>query len=116
MTSHDKLAGRCAPFLPAGSQIRQVFIGQSATNFVLIVITYLTGLTMFWIKYRAMAITPDAIYVLESSKPSAGAGVPSEGIRESVRGRGLGSAPAPAPLGCVVMMLRASVRCGGGRG
>ena len=28
---------------------------------------------MHWIKYRCVAVTPDAIYVRESSKPSGGA-------------------------------------------
>lgn len=28
---------------------------------------------MFWINYRCVAVTPDAIYVLDSSKPSGGA-------------------------------------------
>jgi len=60
------------PFLPPGSEVRQAFIGQSAPNFGVIVITYLTGLTIFWIKYRCIAVTQDAIYVMESSKPSGG--------------------------------------------
>ena len=36
-------------------------------------VTYLTGLTMFWIKYRCVVVTQDAVYVLESSKLSGGA-------------------------------------------
>jgi hypothetical protein len=67
------LVERATPLLPAGSEIRQVFICQSAPNFFFFTITYLTGLTMFWIKYRCVAVTQDAIYVLESSKPSGGA-------------------------------------------
>jgi hypothetical protein len=67
------LVERSAPFLPAGSEIRQVFIAQAAPNFGFFLITYLTGLTMFWIKYRCVAVTKDAIYVLESSKSSGGA-------------------------------------------
>jgi hypothetical protein len=58
---------------PPGSQIRQVFICQAAPSSWFFLITYLTGLTMFWIKYRCVAVTQDAIYVLESSKPSGGA-------------------------------------------
>ncbi len=73
MASGDKLAERCAPFLPEGSRIRQVFVCQIAPNRVFFLITYLTGLTMFWIRYRCVAVTQDAIYVLESSKPSGGA-------------------------------------------
>jgi hypothetical protein len=67
------LVERSAPFLPAGSEIRQVFIAQAAPNFGFFLITYLTGLTMFWIKYRCVAVTQDAIYVLESSRFSGGA-------------------------------------------
>ncbi|WP_406234471.1 hypothetical protein [Nocardia sp. NBC_01009] len=67
------LVDRSAPLLPAGSEIRQVFIGQAAPSFLFFLITYLTGLTMFWNKYRCVAVTPDAIYVLESSKLSGGA-------------------------------------------
>ena len=73
MTSGDVLAERCAPLLPPGSQIRQAFICQAAPHPGFFLITYLTGLTMFWIKYRCTAVTQDAIYVLESSKPSGGA-------------------------------------------
>jgi hypothetical protein len=67
------LVERAAPFLPAGSEIRQVFVCQAAPNFGFFLITYLTGLTMLWIKYCCVAVTKDAIYVLESSKLSGGA-------------------------------------------
>ena len=67
------MAERCAPFLPPGAEIRQAFIGQAAPNRAYFLITYLTGLMVFWIKYRCVAVTQDAIYVLESSKPSGGA-------------------------------------------
>jgi hypothetical protein len=67
------LVQHSAPFLPGGSEIRQVFICQTAPSFLLFVITYLTGLTMFWIKYRCVAIAQDGIYVLQSSKLSGGA-------------------------------------------
>ena len=67
------LVTRSAPFLPAGSEIRQVFICQTAPHFYFFLITYLTGLTMFWVKYRCVAVTSDAIYVLDSSKLSGGA-------------------------------------------
>lgn len=67
------LVRRAAPFLPAGSEIRQVFICQSAPHFLHFVVTYLTGLTMFVNKYRCVAVTQDAIYVLDSSKLSGGA-------------------------------------------
>ncbi|MFE7796914.1 hypothetical protein [Nocardia sp. NPDC057440] len=67
------LVERAAPLLPTGSEIRQVFICQTAPNFGFFLITYLTGLTIFWNKYRCVAVTQDAIYVLESSKLSGGA-------------------------------------------
>ncbi|AYF76486.1 hypothetical protein D7D52_24675 [Nocardia yunnanensis] len=67
------LVEHAAPFLPADAQIRQAFIAQAAPNFAFFLITYLTGLTIFWIHYRCVAITDDAIYVLDSSKTSGGA-------------------------------------------
>ncbi|MER5863292.1 hypothetical protein [Kitasatospora sp. NPDC002040] len=67
------LARRSAPFLPAGSEIRQVFIAQSAPSAWFFVVTYLTGLTMFWIRYRCVVVTQDAVHVLESAKLSGGA-------------------------------------------
>jgi hypothetical protein len=73
MEPRQDLVERSAPFLPEGSAIRQVFICQAAPSFAIFLITYLTGITMFWIKYRCVAITADAIYVLESSKLSGGA-------------------------------------------
>ncbi|MFI6041879.1 hypothetical protein ACIA8C_09605 [Nocardia sp. NPDC051321] len=67
------LVERSAPFLPADSQIRQAFICQAAPSFLFFVFAYLTGLTVFWIEYRCVAVTSDAVYVLESSKLSGGA-------------------------------------------
>jgi hypothetical protein len=69
----EDLAQRAAAFLPAGSQIRQAFIYQTAPSFLFFTITYLTGLTIFWNKYRCVAVTQDAIHVLESSSLSGGA-------------------------------------------
>jgi hypothetical protein len=60
------------PFLPAGSEIRQAFIGQAAPNFFYFIVTYLTGI-MFRNKYRCVAVTDEAIYVLDSTKWSGGA-------------------------------------------
>ena len=73
MKPRQDLVDHSAPFLPEGSEISQIFICQAAPSFVFFLITYLTGLTMFSIKYRCVAITPEAIYVLESSKLSGGA-------------------------------------------
>lgn len=67
------LVERSLPLLPPDSEIRQAFIAQAAPSFAFFVITYLTGLTMLWIKYRCVVVTRDAIYVLDSSKLSGGA-------------------------------------------
>jgi hypothetical protein len=73
VSARPDLAQRSAPFLPPGSEIRQAFICQTAPNFAFLLITYLTGLTMFWIKYRCVVVTQDAIYVLDSPKLWGGA-------------------------------------------
>lgn len=73
MVSAKDLAERSAPLLPPGSQVRQAFICQTAPNFAFFLINWATGLTMFWIKYRCVAVTRDAIYALDSYKLSGGA-------------------------------------------
>jgi|GEM_PF-741799 len=67
------LVRRASPFLPTGSTIRQAFIAQSAPNFFFFIVTYFTGLTIFWNKYRCIAVTDAAIYVLDGTKLSGGA-------------------------------------------
>jgi hypothetical protein len=67
VTPRADLVERALPFLPAGSEIRQSFIGQTAPNFFYFILTYLTGL-MIRYKYRCVAVTPEAIYVLDSTK------------------------------------------------
>ena len=73
MSLRKDLVEHSTRFLPPGSQIRQAFICQTAPKFAFFLITYLSGLTMFWIKYRLVVVTLDAIYVLDSTKPSGGA-------------------------------------------
>jgi hypothetical protein len=68
-----QLAELSTPLLPPGSQIRQAFICQTGSSFAVLVANWLTGLTMFWISYRCVAVTEDAIYVLDSPKLSGGA-------------------------------------------
>lgn len=72
VTPRADLVERALPFLPAGSEIREAFIGQAAPNFFYFIVTYLTGL-MFRNKYRCVVVTPEAIYVLDSTKSSGGA-------------------------------------------
>ena len=73
MASPKGLAESATPLLPPGSQIRQAFICQTAPNFLFFIVNWATGLTMFWIKYRCVAVTKDAIYVMDSPKLSGGA-------------------------------------------
>jgi hypothetical protein len=73
LASPKGLAERSAPLLPPGSQVRQSFVCQTAPNFTFFLINWATGLTMPWVKYRCVAVTPDAIYVLDSHKLSGGA-------------------------------------------
>jgi hypothetical protein len=68
-----QLAELSTPLLPPGSQVRQAFICQTGSSFALFFINWLTGLTMFWITYRCVAVTQNAIYVLDSPKLSGGA-------------------------------------------
>ncbi len=72
VTPRSDLVAGALPFLPAGSEIRQAFIGQAAPKFLYFIVTYLTGL-MFRNKYRCVVVTPEAIYVLNSTKWSGGA-------------------------------------------
>lgn len=73
MATPKALVERSAPLLPPGSQVRQAFICQTAPNFAFFLNNWATGLTMFWITYRCVAVTQDAIYVLDSTKLSGGA-------------------------------------------
>jgi hypothetical protein len=72
VTPRADLVERALSFLPAGSEIRQAIIGQTAPNFLYFIVTYLTGI-MSRNKYRCVAVTPQAIYVLDSTKWSGGA-------------------------------------------
>jgi hypothetical protein len=72
-TPRRDLVERATPFLPIGSEIRQAFICQAAPNFAYFLVTYVTGLTMLWIKYRCVVVTDEAIYLLESTRLSGGA-------------------------------------------
>jgi hypothetical protein len=77
VASPKVLAERSAPLLPPGSQVRQAFICQTAPNFAYFLINWATGLTMFWITYRCVAVTEDAIYVLDSSSKLSGGAQPT---------------------------------------
>lgn len=83
------LVARSASLLPPGAEIRQAFICQTAPNFLFFVIAYFTGLTIFFNEYRCVAVTSDAIYVLESSKLSGG-GKPRRLLGTMPRDTGLG--------------------------
>ena len=73
MATTHQLKRRAAAVLPPGSEVRQAFICQTAASFALFVINWMTGLTMPWITYRCIAITQDAIFVLDAPRLSGGA-------------------------------------------
>lgn len=73
MATVDELVARATPLLPPGSRVRHAFICQAAPNFAYFFINWATGLTMFMIKYRCVAITDDAIFVMDSPSLSGGA-------------------------------------------
>jgi len=73
VASPEGLAERAAPLLPPGSEISHAFICQAGPNFAFFLINWATGLTMFWIRYRCVAVTEGAIYVLDSPRLSGGA-------------------------------------------
>lgn len=56
--------GSFGDFFPEGRDIRQVFNCQAARSFAFFLITFLTGLTMFWINYRCVRSPRDAVYSL----------------------------------------------------
>lgn len=72
MTPRADLVAGALTLLPAGAQIRQAFIAQAAPNFSYFILTYLTGI-MSKNTYRCVAVTDDAIYVLDATKWSGGA-------------------------------------------
>ena len=73
MATVAQLKEAAAPLLPPGSEVQQAFVCQTATNFVIFVINWLTGLTLGLITYRSVAVTSDAIYVLDAQRLSGGA-------------------------------------------
>jgi hypothetical protein len=65
MALRDKLATRSQPLLPDGATIRHVFVGQTGPNPMWLAVT---SFILFSVKYRVVAVTDDAIYVMHSSK------------------------------------------------
>jgi hypothetical protein len=56
-----------------GSRVRHAFLCQTAPNFAFFLVNWVTGLTMPWITYRCVAVTAEAIYVLDAPRLSGGA-------------------------------------------
>jgi hypothetical protein len=73
MATVSQLKQRVASLLPPGSEVQQAFVCQTAANFVIFVMNWLTGLTLGLITYRCVAVTTDAIYVLDAHRLSGGA-------------------------------------------
>jgi hypothetical protein len=69
----SQLKERVASLIPPGSEVEQAFVCQTAANFVIFVINWLTGFTLGLITYRCVAVTRDAIYVLDAHRLSGGA-------------------------------------------
>jgi hypothetical protein len=68
MAAQDRLVEQCQPLLPAGITIEHAFVCQTARYPWLFIVNYLTYLTIFWIRFRVVCVTDDAIYVLRGSK------------------------------------------------
>lgn len=64
----QRLRARVAPVLPPGTDVRHVILCQTGPSPWFFLVTYLT---FFWIHYRVVAVTDDAIYVLRASKLTA---------------------------------------------
>lgn len=71
MATVAQLKERAASLLPPGSEVQQAFVCQTATNFAIFAISWLTGLTLGLIAYRCVAVTSDAIYVLDARRLSS---------------------------------------------
>ncbi|MGW3546084.1 hypothetical protein ACWDNI_36875 [Nocardia niigatensis] len=66
------IADRAIAFLPPGSEIRQVFVSQTAPHFAYFLPAYLFGVFVK-VRFRCVAVTDDAIYVMEGTRASGGA-------------------------------------------
>ncbi|MGV9668881.1 hypothetical protein [Nocardia niigatensis] len=66
------IADRAIAFLPPGSEIRQVFVSQTAPHFACFLPAYLFGVFVK-VRFRCVAVTDDAIYVMEGTRASGGA-------------------------------------------
>jgi hypothetical protein len=73
MATVAQLKERAASLLPPGSDVQQAFVCQTAANFAIFVVNWLTGLTLGLITYRCVAITGDAIYIFDARRTSGGA-------------------------------------------
>ena len=64
----NRLVKQSQALLPPGTQIRHSFLCQKAPKVWFFIVNYLTYLTIFWIQYRIVCVTDDAIYVLRGTK------------------------------------------------
>lgn len=90
MATVSQLKERVASLLPPGSEVQQAFVCQTATNFGIFVINWLTGLTVGLISYRCVAVTADAIYVLDAH-PLSGGATPAVRHRHAAQAHSTGS-------------------------
>ncbi|MFE3800321.1 hypothetical protein KHQ06_25345 [Nocardia tengchongensis] len=72
VTPRAYIADRAIAFLPPGSEIRQVFVSQTAPHFAYFLPAYLFGV-FYKVRFRCVAVTDDGIYVMEGTRMSGGA-------------------------------------------
>ena len=65
MALREKLADRAAPHIGQGEQVRHVFMAQGGPSPYW---NFLTWLVLFWVKYRIIVVTDQAILVLNAKK------------------------------------------------
>ena len=72
VTAPAYIADRAMAFLPTGSEIRQVFVSQTAPHFAYFLPAYLFSVFVK-VSFRCVAVTDDAIYVMDGTRSSGGA-------------------------------------------
>ena len=85
----QRMINSAEPFLPGGTQIQQIFLAQTQSHWLfagLMCLAILPGALVFMLinEYRMIAVTPDAIYILDcghGSKPRRLLGSVPRGMR-----------------------------------
>ena len=72
VTAPAYIADRATAFLPPRSEIKQVFVSRTAPHFVYFLAAYLFS-AFVKVSFRCVAVTDDAIYVMDGTRSSGGA-------------------------------------------